>query len=160
MRQRRRKARVCIAHAQAAQCAARASFIVVLIDCITSKACLRLSRAQRRTRDDCLGTAAYPGRRGPVPLAGPALGGQSALTCHIAVLLQVDAQVEALLARQHRLQERRDQLRQSISQEARCPRRDWQAEFAWDAEALDVLASIFGLRHFRCVASRPVAASP
>jgi hypothetical protein len=76
------------------------------------------------------------------------------------VLLQVDAQVEALLARQHRLQERRDQLRQSISQEARCPRRDWQAEFAWDAEALDVLASIFGLRHFRCVASRPVAASP
>ena len=57
MRQRSRKARVCIAHAQAAQCAARASFIVVLIDCITSKACLRLSRAQRRTRDDILDTA-------------------------------------------------------------------------------------------------------
>jgi hypothetical protein len=81
--------------------------------------------------------------------ASPAAG------CFIA---QVEAQVEALLARQQRLQERRDQLRQSISQEERCPRRDWQAEFAWDVEALDVLASVFGLRHFRCVVSRLVSA--
>jgi len=74
--------------------------------------------------------------------------------------LQVEAQVEALLARQQRLQERRDQLRQSISQEERCPRRDWQAEFAWDAEALEMLNSVFGLRHFRCVVSHLVTASP
>lgn len=73
---------------------------------------------------------------------------------HAAPASQVQAQVEALLARQQRLQERRDQLRQSISQEARCPRRDWQAEFAWDARALDLLAGLFGLQHFRRV-TRP-----
>ena len=88
MRQRRRKARVRVAHAQTAQCAARVSFIVALIDCLTSKACLRLSRAQRRARNDSLDTAGCPGRRDPVPLTGPAFGGQSALicaaTCHIA----------------------------------------------------------------------------
>ncbi len=62
--------------------------IVALIDCLTSKACLRLSRAQRRARNDSLDTAGCPGRRDPVPLTGPAFGGQSALicaaTCHIA----------------------------------------------------------------------------
>ncbi len=57
MRQRRRNARVCIAHAQTVQCRARVSSIVVLIDCLTSKACLRLSRAQRRMRDASLVTA-------------------------------------------------------------------------------------------------------
>ena len=74
-----------------------------------------------------------------------------------APALQVQAQVEALLARQQRLQERRDQLRQSISQEACCPRRDWQAEFAWDAQALELLAGVFGLKHFRRVNSPSVS---
>ncbi len=74
MRQRRRIARVGRAHVQTAQGRARTSFIVVLDDYLASTACLRLSRAQCRTRDDSRVTAACPGRRGPVPLAGPALG--------------------------------------------------------------------------------------
>jgi hypothetical protein len=88
MRQRRRIARVRIAHAQTARCRADVSFGVVLIDCLTIKACLRLSRTQRRTRDDSLVTARCPGRRGPVPLAGSALKRRSSVTgvapCRIA----------------------------------------------------------------------------
>ncbi len=78
-RQRRRKARVRAAHAQPAQCRARVSLITVLVDCLAFEACLRLSRAQRRTRDDSLVTAACPGRHGPVPLAGPAPGRRSSV---------------------------------------------------------------------------------
>ncbi len=88
IRQRRRKAWVRAAHAQPAQCRARVSLITVLVDCVAFEACLRLSRAQRRTRDDSLVTAACPGRLGPVPLARPALERRSAVTvvapCRIA----------------------------------------------------------------------------
>jgi len=88
MRQRRRKARVCVAHAQTAQGRARASSIVILVDYSISKACLRLSHAQRRTRDDSLVSSGCLSRRGPVPLAGPALERRSSVTvvadCRIA----------------------------------------------------------------------------
>ena len=65
--------------------------------------------------------------------------------------LQIAAQTEALLDRQHELLQRREHLRQSISQEARCPRRDWQADFAWDARALSLLRTVFGLKDYRWV---------
>ena len=57
--------------------------------------------------------------------------------------------MEVLLDRQRELQQRREHLRQSISQEARCPRRDWHAEFAWDARALKLLREVFGLKDYR-----------
>ncbi len=88
MRQRRRIARVRAAHPQTAQGRARVSSVGVLIHRLYSRACLRLSRAQRRTRSDILVTAGCPGRRGPVPLAGPALGRRFAVIgaapCRIA----------------------------------------------------------------------------
>ena len=100
MRQRRRKARVRAARAQTAQCHARVSTVIAFFDRPTSKACLRLSRAQRRTRDDSLVTAGCPGRRGPVPLAGPASGRRSSVTgvahCRIA---RVRAPLVGLAAR-------------------------------------------------------------
>lgn len=65
------------------------------------------------------------------------------------LVMQVAAQVEALLDRQRELQHRREHLRQSISQEARCPRRDWHAEFAWDTRALSLLREVFGLKDYR-----------
>ena len=77
MRQRRRKARVRAAHAQMAQCCARVSSVVVLVGRRTSKACFHLNRTQRRTRDASIVTAGCSSRCGPVPLAGPALGGRS-----------------------------------------------------------------------------------
>ncbi len=66
-------------------------------------------------------------------------------------LADVQADVQALLRRQEELQERREQLRQAVSQDARCPRRDWQLEFAWDTRALALLRETFGLREYRCV---------
>jgi len=77
MRQRRRKARVRAAHAQPAQCRARVSSVVMFINCLIQIACLSLSHAQRCARDDSLAIAGCPGRRGPVPLAGRALGRRS-----------------------------------------------------------------------------------
>jgi len=56
------------------------SSLVVFIGRLTSTACLRLGRAQRRTRDASLVAAGCPGRRGPLSLAGPALRGRSSVT--------------------------------------------------------------------------------
>lgn len=68
---------------------------------------------------------------------------------HSPRIAQVENKITRLYTRQQYLQQRREQLQQSIQQEARAPKADWQGSFEWDTRALQVLDSTFHLQAFR-----------
>jgi hypothetical protein len=68
-----------------------------------------------------------------LPTAAPVP--QTPAAPHPPPLAQVEAQIEALLARQARLRAERDALQRAAAVDRRAPRRDWAATaFPWDAE--------------------------
>lgn len=67
-----------------------------------------------------------------------------------AGLLQVEHEVESLLARQRTLLEVRDKLLEQIAVNQRAPKADWQSQFPWDAKVQDALETVFRLADFRC----------
>ncbi|DBA90570.1 TPA: hypothetical protein ACH3X1_016763 [Trebouxia sp. C0004] len=64
-------------------------------------------------------------------------------------LIQVEASIESLLARQQQLQGKREQLCRTITLNSRAPKADWQGAFAWDTEVDHLLHSAFALTSFR-----------
>ena len=70
------------------------------------------------------------------------------------VCLQVEADVENLLAKQQRLQGQREQLCRTITLNSRAPIADWQGNFAWSNEINHLLHTAFNLQSFRSVLSR------
>lgn len=69
-----------------------------------------------------------------------------------AASMQVEAEIESLLARQAALREQRDRLQRLAAAEVRAPRADWQQDsFPWSRRAAEVLRDAFGLHGFRCV---------
>ncbi|DBA93778.1 hypothetical protein WJX82_009492 [Trebouxia sp. C0006] len=64
-------------------------------------------------------------------------------------LIQVEASIESLLARQQQLQGQREQLCRTITLNSRALKADWQGNFAWDAEVDHLLHSAFALASFR-----------
>lgn len=65
-------------------------------------------------------------------------------------LLQVELEVESLLARQRTLLKIRDKLLEQIAVNQRAPKADWQSQFSWDAKVQDALETVFRLADFRC----------
>lgn len=70
--------------------------------------------------------------------------------CFSLSLLQVEAEVERLLARQSELQAARERLQRVLAAEQRAPRADWaRGAFEWDGRVQQVLGAVFGLASFR-----------
>ena len=71
------------------------------------------------------------------------------LPCPTCYDLQVEGQIEELLARQRCLQEARERLQDRIAVDQRAPRADWHSEFPWDADCRRALEDTFGLSAYR-----------
>lgn len=80
---------------------------------------------------------------------------------HPCVCGQVEAQIQELSRYQATLAERKAKLLRQIGAEQRAPKADWlRGTFAWDAEVLSVLRSMFGLTSFRSAGAAPCHATP
>lgn len=67
-------------------------------------------------------------------------------------LLQVEAQIQQLCSYQSVLVERKAKLLRQMAAEQRAPKADWlHGSFEWDADAMSVLQSVFGIHTFRSV---------
>ena len=65
-------------------------------------------------------------------------------------MLQVEHELESLLARQRTLLEVKEKILEQIAADQRAPKADWQSRFSWDAKVQGSLAGVFKLADFRC----------
>lgn len=70
--------------------------------------------------------------------------------------MQIEGQIEALLAQQQQLLACKEKLEQRLSANRRAPRADWQGTFPWDKEVQRIVGTFFGITSFRSV-TRPFA---
>lgn len=64
--------------------------------------------------------------------------------------LQVEGQIESLLAHQQQLLAKKEQLEQHLSADRRAPRADWKGSFSWDVDVQHTAETTFGITSFRC----------
>lgn len=88
-------------------------------------------------------------RRSERPLPGHRCEYLSPSATSWRAALQVEAEIEHLLARQQHLSDQRERLRQRLAAEARAPKADWTGAFEWDGRVEAALQNVFGLDDFR-----------
>ena len=63
--------------------------------------------------------------------------------------VQIEGQIESLLAQQQELLGRKVTLEQQRSADRRAPRADWKGSFPWDADVQNTAEEVFGITTFR-----------
>lgn len=63
--------------------------------------------------------------------------------------MQIEGQIESLLAQQQELLGRKEILEQQLSADRRAPRADWKGSFSWDTDVQNTADEVFSITSFR-----------
>ena len=63
--------------------------------------------------------------------------------------MQIEGQIESLLAQQQELLGGKEILEQQLSAVRRAPRADWEGSFSWDTDVQNTADEVFGITSFR-----------